>query len=209
MEPLGLGPPSPGPPGLTWAVSGFLGCHLHEQSHLLALGERVASADPRQPHAEEQPGLAGDGLLPDPLPLRTLLLCEAWGREGTLHATAPSTPEPHLAAREGKGQLAARRPPGITSSGSNCAGDTIPTPRHQPLKPSLAPTDHPLLQVPPQTVPCTPGGGTANPSPRSHRTGLGLATARACGPGPPPHPPPRQFRCKMQTQFRDPWRGQG
>lgn len=73
----GARPPQPWAPGLTWAVSGFLGCHLHEQSHLLALGKRVASADPRQPHAEEQPGLAGDGLLPDPLPLRTLLLCEA------------------------------------------------------------------------------------------------------------------------------------
>lgn len=62
------GPPRPQdhlPPGLTWAVGRLLGRHLHEESHLLALRERVAGADPGQPHAEQQPGLAGDRLLLD------------------------------------------------------------------------------------------------------------------------------------------------
>lgn len=38
--------------GLTWAVGGLLGSHLHEESHLLALGEGVAGSDPGQPHAK-------------------------------------------------------------------------------------------------------------------------------------------------------------
>lgn len=61
--------------GLTWAVCRLLRCHLHEESHLLALREWVTSSDPRQPHAEQQPGLSGNRFLLDPLSLRTLLLC--------------------------------------------------------------------------------------------------------------------------------------
>lgn len=63
------------PPSLTWAVCRLFCCHLHEESDLLALGERVPCPDPREAHAEEQPRLPGGGLLFNPLPLRTLLLC--------------------------------------------------------------------------------------------------------------------------------------
>lgn len=74
----------PPPWRLTWAVCRLLSCHLHEKSHLLALGEGVAGSDPRQPHAKQQPGLPGDRLLLNPLPLRTLLLCEAMEERGEI-----------------------------------------------------------------------------------------------------------------------------
>lgn len=87
-------PPTPALWGLTWAVCRLLGRHLHEESHLLTLGEGVAGPDPRQPHAKQQPGLPGDRLLLNPLPLRTLLLCEVVGEEerGRFQALESSEP---------------------------------------------------------------------------------------------------------------------
>ena len=70
--------------GLTWAVCRLFGCHLHEESHLLALREGIASSDSREPHAKQQPGLPGDRLLLNPLPLRTLLLCEVVEERGEI-----------------------------------------------------------------------------------------------------------------------------
>lgn len=146
---LSTGPPA-GAPGLTRAVGRLLSRHLHEEGHLLALGERVPGPDPGQPHAKQQPGLAGDRLLLDPLPLRTLLLCEPVGREGRLHAMGPSDPgappgtteprlPPHRWREQGRGRAGSPHAAIATSSGSNCDGDPIATPRHQPLKPSLGP----------------------------------------------------------------------
>ena len=112
--------------GLTWAVGGLLGSHLHEESHLLALGEGVAGSDPRQPHAKQQPGLPGDGLLLNPLALRTLLLCEAVEETGGhFMPRGPQDPRPCLASRS------PRLPPHSSQGkGENRGGSTEPPGRH-------------------------------------------------------------------------------
>lgn len=85
-------------PHLTWAIGRLLGRHLHEQRHLLALREGVASANPRQPHAEKQPRLAGGRLLLDPFPLRALLLCreEGEGKAGSCTRACEALPGPSI-----------------------------------------------------------------------------------------------------------------
>lgn len=71
------------PLDLTWAVCRLFCCHLHKESDLLALGERVACPDPRKAHSEEQARLSGGGLLFNPLPLWTLLFCGARRHKNT------------------------------------------------------------------------------------------------------------------------------
>lgn len=123
--------------GLTWAVGGLLGSHLHEESHLLALGEGVAGSDPRQPHAKQQPGLPGDGLLLNPLALRTLLLCEAVEETGGHFmprgprdprglAWRRGAPASHLTAHRERARTGAAAPsrPVVTSGGNRDNSNT-------------------------------------------------------------------------------------
>lgn len=175
--------------GLTWAVGGLLGSHLHEESHLLALGEGVAGSDPGQPHAKQQSGLPGDRLLLDPLPLRTLLLCEAvetgesscrpvLRTRASPGAAEPLPPTAQLAGngQEQRGRLRAARP-------SPPAGtETVSTPHDRPPKPLCLGPHRPSA-----ALSCLPHGP--------------LRARRWDGPSPVSRS--TQCRYKRQTQFRN------
>lgn len=197
--------PTPGTTAarLTWAVCRLLGCHLHEESHLLALGEGVASPDSRQPHAEEEPGFPGDRLLLDPLPLGTLFLCEVGEERGEVschgpwNQRLPGTTEPHL-PHSGRGATGPTRAAITTSS---CVPDAQPsTLSHQR---AARPWPHQLLAVlqgPPQPAPRARQGDSQSDV-LAHRTGLRLLM-HVCHPLPPSRPTSGQYRYKWQTVWK-------